>query len=410
MVNQKKIILSLAFIALLGTVTNYIYFSPILTLLVPLCIYVVLKEKLQKPVFWLYIFLSAFLISVALYDFKSLFDFDFYRRDGNFIISYAPLLILPLFSFQFKLHNYFRTFYCFSVGIYAVLFLYYLVNLNFSSSIHGFVFGGLFYAQNAVGGFLSILGGLGFSYFYHRRNKKELAYFLLVFLALIATYSRGSILGLLLGLAAWYLAINKHFKTLIALLTVPVLLTIGSLMVGYPYFQSEINTGNIVEFEISNEVDQKNANIIIRIFYTFPRAYYVFKQSPVVGTGVGSYDDRPLEIEEVIPYVAYNAQAQKAHTDSHAHHSYLHILAEQGILGLTVFLIFWLSVFWYLMNVRKRRLIRDFLLISYFAITFASFTEHRITTPSMMLPFTISLGLFMAHDEKIKIFKIIKNE
>lgn len=411
MSTEKKILFWLAIVALLGTVTNYLYFSPLLTLLIPLAIFVANKRTLEKPVAWLYVYLILFLLSVIIYDAQSLITFDFYRRDGNFIISYSPLFLLPLFSFRFSLEKYIRNFYLFAAGIYGVLFVWYLVNTNFTSDLHTSLFGGLFYAQNAVGGFLSVLGSLGFAYYYHRRNKKELFLFLLVVAALAATYSRGSILGLLLGIAGWYLAVNDRFKTLIAMITIPVLLTVGSLMIGYPFYQSKIHTSNMAEVEIQDNVELKNANIIIRVLYTFPRAYYTFKHSPVVGTGVGSYDDRPYDFKQLTsyaPFVRYNSQPVKAHTDSHAHHSYLHILAEQGVIGLTVFLIFWISLFCYLINIRKKILIRDFLLIAYFTITFASFTEHRITTPSMMLPFTIVLGLFLAHREKIRIFKIVK--
>ena len=405
---QKKIILYLAILALLGTVTNFVYFSPLLTLLVPLCMYVVVKKKLQRPVFWLYVFLSAFLVSVIFYDIKSLFTFGFYRRDGNFIISYAPLLILPLFTLRFNLENYIRNFYKFAVGLYSVIFAYYLVNLNISSDLHSLLFGGLFYAQNAVGGFLSILGALGFAYAYNRRNKKEIFLFLLILSMLFMTYSRGSILGLILGIAAWYLAVNNHFKTLVLLISIPVLLTVATLMIGYPSYQSKISTGNLVEEKVGEDIGTKNANVLLRILYTFPRAYYSFIHSPVVGTGVGSFDDRPYEFETIAPYLAYNAQPVKLHTDSHAHHSYLHILAEQGIFGLSLFLTFWISLFLYLMNLKYKPLLKDFLLIAFFTITFASFTEHRITTPSMMLPFTIVLGLHFASRERIRKFLIVE--
>lgn len=407
---QKKIIFGLAIIALLGTVTNYVYFSPLLTLLFPLGIYAVNKEKMIRPVVWLYAYLIMFLLSVILYDVYSLFDFSFYRRDGNFIISYAPLLLLPLFSIRFNIDKYIRIFYQFSLALYTIVFVYYLLTTNLTSGLHSSVFGGLFYAQNAVGGFLSILSGLGFAYYYHRRKKKELIYFILLLLMLLATYSRGSIIGLLLGVTGWYLAVNKRFKNLILLICIPILMTIGSLMIGYPFYQSKIHTANMAQVEISEDVDLKNANVLIRLLYTFPRAYHTFKHSPLIGTGVGSYDDRPYDFESVMPFISYNAQSTKSHTDSHAHHSYLHILAEQGIIGLTVFLVFWISLFLYLLNIQKKKLLRDFLLIAYFTITFASFTEHRITTPSMMLPFTISLGLFLAHEEKARIFRVIKYE
>lgn len=398
----------MAVLALLGTVTNYVYFSPLLTLLVPLCIYIVLKRKMQRPLFWLYAFFLAFLVSVIFYDFRSLLDFGFYRRDGNFIISYAPILVLPLFNLRFNLENYLRYFYRVALGLYSIIFVYYLVNLNISADLNALVFGGLFYAQNAVGGFLSILGALGFAYFYNRKTKKEFFFFFLIMAMLFMTYSRGSILGLILGIAAWYLAVNKHFKTLIILISIPVLLTIATLMIGYPSYQSKISTGNLVEEKVGEDIGTKNANVILRILYTFPRAYYSFTHSPIVGTGVGSFDDRPYEFETIVPYVAYNAQPFKAHTDSHAHHSYLHILAEQGVFGLALFITFWVSLFLYLMNLKYKPLVRDFLLIAFFTITFASFTEHRITTPSMMLPFTIVLGLHFANRETIRKVLIVQ--
>ncbi|MGK7371040.1 MAG: O-antigen ligase family protein [Candidatus Halalkalibacterium sp. M3_1C_030] len=363
---------------------------------------------MQRPLFWLYAFFLAFLVSVIFYDFRSLVDFGFYRRDGNFIISYAPILVLPLFNLRIKLENYLRYFYRFALGLYSIIFAYYLVSLNISADLNALVFGGLFYAQNAVGGFLSILGALGFAYFYNRKTKKEFFYFFLILAMLFMTYSRGSILGLILGIAAWYLAVNKHFKTLVVLISIPVLLTVATLMIGYPSYQSKISTGNLVEEKVGEDIGTKNANVILRILYTFPRAYYSFTHSPIVGTGVGSFDDRPYNFEPIVPYVAYNAQPNKAHTDSHAHHSYLHILAEQGVFGLGLFITFWVSLFLYLMNLKYKPLVKDFLLIAFFTITFASFTEHRITTPSMMLPFTIVLGLHFANRETFRKVLIVQ--
>lgn len=399
---QKKFILALALVSLFGTVTNYIYLSPLLTLLIPLAIYTINKDELPRPIAWLYAFLLLFLISVILYHPLSLVEFGFYRRDGNFIISYAPLLILPLFSYDFKLQKYFRQFYLFSVILYGFLFVYHLLTANFLGSIYEIAFSGLFYAQNAVGGFLSTLGALGFAYWYHQRSKRELFCFLLIAVILAATYSRGSILGLALGIAGWYCAITDRTKTLIVLLIIPVLFTAGSLMIGYPYYTDQLVTQDEVIKEIDSDVGQKSANVMIRVFYTFPRAWYMFLESPILGSGVGSYDDRPYDLQEIVPYLTYNAQPQKAHTDAHAHHSYLQFLAEQGIVGLALFLTFWVSLFLYLKRIKTQPVIRDYLLIVFFTITFASFTAHRLTTPAQMLPFTISLGLFIMHKEDYK--------
>lgn len=403
---QKKFILGLALISLFGTVTNYVYLSPLLTLLAPLGLYVVNKDELPRPIAWLYAFLALFLVSVLLYHPRSLIEFGFYRYDGNFIISYAPLLILPLFSFKFNLEKYFRKFYLFALTLHGVLFIYHLLTANITGNISTITYGSLFHARNAVGGFLSILGALGFAYWYHRRNKKELIYFLIVFVVLLSTYSRGSILGLMLGMMAWYCVRTERTKTLMILLIIPVLFTAGSLMIGYPYYADRLAAQDYVDKEIGSGVGQKSANVLIRVFYTFPRAWYIFLESPVLGNGVGSYDDRPYDLQEIVPYLTYNAQPQKAHTDGHAHHSYLQFLSEQGIVGLVLFLTFWVSLFLYLKRIKTHPVIRDYLLIVFFNITFASFTAHRFTTPAQMLPFTISVGLLIMHKATYKRVKI----
>lgn len=396
---EKKLIFWTAVIALLGTVTNFVYFSPLLTLLVPLCVYILLKERLQRPIAWLYAYLLLFLAGVMAYDLPSLVDYGFYRRDGNFVISYAPLLVLPLFRFRFELEKYLRRFYLFAAVLYGVLLLAYLAGSE-EYAFSGNPFGGLFYAQNAVGGFLALLGALGFAYARNRGGWREWAGFGLIFLALLATYSRGSILGLALGIPAWYLAVSHRWKSLLLMLLIPVVITAGVLWIGYPYYKTNEAMGmpfdeQVLYADVDEEDSTKGTNVLLRVFYTMPRAWYAFIHSPVLGTGVGSFDDRPYRFRELVPGVRYNAQPDKRHTDSHAHHSYLHILAEQGVAGLALFLTFWVSLFFFLMRIKGMPVVRDYLLVAYFAITFASFTEHRITTPSMMLPFSLSVGLYL---------------
>lgn len=408
---EQKLVFWIAILALLGTVTNFVYFSPLLTLLVPLCLFILTRERLERPIAWLYAYLLLFLAGALFYDAAQLLEFGFYRRDGNFVISYAPLLVLPLFRFRYDIEGYFRTFYFWSTAIYALLFANYLLRSE-EYFLSGHPFGGLFIAQNAVGGFLAILGALGFAYWRNRGGWKELGAFLLIFAMLVATYSRGSILGLLLAVPAWYLAVNRHWKSLLLMLLVPVLITAAVLMIGYPFYKTNEATGMVLdEHVLYADVDEgdstKGTNVLLRIFYTMPRAWYAFSHSPVVGTGVGSFDDRPYQFREVMPLVSYNAQTDKRHTDSHAHHSYLHILAEQGVVGLALFLTFWVSLFFYLLRIKQMPVFRDYLLVAFFAITFASFTEHRITTPSMMLPFSISLGLYLAWRPSGPLYRIV---
>lgn len=173
----EKIILGIAFISLFGTVTNFVYLSPLLTLLYPLCIFVFKKDNLPRPIFWLYVFAGLFIVSTLLYSWHAFFMFKYYRRDGNFIISYAPLMVLPLFSFKFKLKRVIRYFYITALCLYIIVFIYHYATVNSFSTLAGMTFGGLFYARNAVGGFLAVMAGLGFAYYYQRRGIKELCFF-----------------------------------------------------------------------------------------------------------------------------------------------------------------------------------------------------------------------------------------
>ncbi len=405
----KRIVLFVAIVSLFGTLTNYVYISPLLTLFIPLCVLVVKKDNLPRPIFWLYVFAGMFLISTLLYDWHSFITFKYYRRDGNFIISYAPLLVLPLFSFKFDLKKVIRYFYFTVLGVYAVDFVYHFITLHNFSQIGMITFGGLFHARNAVGGFLAVMSGLGFAYYYNKRSGRELFFFLAIFVMLIATYSRGSILGFLAGLVAWYCTVTKRFKTLAVVIAIPVLLTAGAVAVGYPYYSHVIKTHNEVNTNGNlSGFSAKSANVLERVFYLWPQAWYFFLRSPIVGNGVGSYDDRPPELKKIMPLISYNKQPHKLHTNSHAHHSYLMFLAEQGVLGLGVFLVFWVFLLIYIMNIREAPVLKDFLIVAYFTLTFASFTEHRITTPSNMLPFTIILGLVMAHAGFFKTYFIKK--
>jgi O-antigen ligase len=121
----------------------------------------------------------------------------------------------------------------------------------------------------------------------------------------------------------------------------------------------------------------------------------MFAFSPFIGTGFGSFDDIPFKGAEIAPLMGFNAQAGKVFSDAHAHNSYLHLLAEQGLVGLGLFVAFWISLFRYLRLPSSYPITQRFLLIAFFVLTFASFTEHRIATPSNVLPFSLMLGIYV---------------
>src|SRR5215217_5986389 len=107
---MKKILIIVTIIGLIGTVTNLIYISPIPSLFAAIFFPIILIHRNNFPVlvFWLFLFFMYVLISTALYYPASFSNFRFYRYDGNFIISYLPLLVLPFFSYNLNLNKLFR--------------------------------------------------------------------------------------------------------------------------------------------------------------------------------------------------------------------------------------------------------------------------------------------------------------
>jgi len=195
---------------------------------------------------------------------------------------------------------------------------------------------------------------------------------------------------------------------LIALIFVAMAVVQVYLLVDtYPDYKKYVQSGpskNIYEnynrfaAQRFGPISTKLNNVYIRMYETWPRAVDSFLHSPLVGTGFGSLNDVPTKYETLVPYVvATNAQPDNVYNDSHAHHSYFHLLGEQGLIGLSLFLVFWRSVYRFILDNRYHAVTRNFLLISFFNLSIMSFTEHRITTPSNALPFVIVLCLYYVY-------------
>ena len=398
----KKILIAATVLGLFGTMTNLVYISPLPTLVAGLLLPLVYinRQYVARPVFWLLLFTAFTVVSTLLYYPQSFLNFGFYRYDGNFFISYLPLLVLPFFSFRFDIGKLLRSFLVISTVVNSVAYAVYL-----TGSTPAFV--GLFISTNGAGGFFSIVTSLALLFFLNRRTYTNLLLLLLNILFLYATYSRGSMLGLGLGVVCLYfLYTRKSFLITLSFILMS-LVQITILFYTYPDYKQHIQNGptkNIYENynhfaqQKFGHVSTKLNNVYIRVYETWPRAVDSFLHSPLVGTGFGSLNDVPVDYKTIIPeVVSSNKQEAKVYNDSHAHHSFLHFLGEQGIVGLGLFLVFWFSVYRYLLRNDHHPITRDFLLISFFNLSIMSFTEHRITTPSNALPFVIVLGLYFVY-------------
>lgn len=417
-VNLKSLFYFSLVIGLYGSVTNLVFISilPSLTAII-LMPFIIAKKRLlvvPKFIFFLYLFFIYSFCSIIIYYPPSLLSYDFYRYDGNFIISYAPLLIAPFYCYKFDEVTFLKRFLVFVTVLNSIVFLIVLGISNFAL-LHDWnnpanYFHALFKSTNAAGGFISIILTLNIIVYL---SERKLVWVILIFLNLIfllATTSRGSLLGLLAGFLLFYLEFKNRRGWIVAIIASICVCQATILMVSYPIFNDYIRESDLSDYINNNNIndidanayipsflsvsDTKSANLIIRLIDTWPRGIDEFIHSPIFGAGFGSVNDVPLTYKGIDHFITLNSQINKKFDDAHAHHSYLHIMGELGIVGFVIFLLFWVSLYSY---IRKNELgvYRDFLLVSYFNLSIMSFTEHRITSPSNALPFVIAMCLFM---------------
>ncbi|MFM0136261.1 O-antigen ligase family protein [Caballeronia grimmiae] len=387
-------------LALLLTVTNFVPLSAIGFLPVVLCSWRFFGRTYPAFVTPLVVFGLYVTVSTLLYAPASFTEFDFYRRDGNFYISYLPFLAGFLYTHDLDLNKLLRRFFIFAIVINAPFYAYYLAHTGLLSILKhpSESYGSYFIARNAAGGFLSMLCCLGIACYMHRPSKFLLGCICLNVLMLWSTYSRGSLLGLVmvipyvvLGRKRWVLA------TLIAGMLV------SSIALAQYFTLPHVDYMGYT-FAIS-DANEKTANVSIRFEWLWPRALDYFKQSPIVGMGFGSFDD---QIGTNVNYFGLFSQPLRVaitHSDSHAHNSYLNLLAELGVVGLALMLAFyWRLITWCQKGANDAIAShggRNFVAFRYVELSsicllVMSATEHRMVSPSNVLILALGLSLLVS--------------
>lgn len=386
-------------IALIFSVTNFVPVSAIG--FAPMVLYGWRFFGRRYPAFIapLVTFAAFALLSTLYYNPESFLEFDFYRHDGNFFVSYAPILAGCVYMHRWDLNKVLRRFYLFAVLINIPYYLWYVAQNGLLTIFRhpSATFGSYFIARNAAGGFLAILLCLGIACYSMKKSRGLLALMGANALMLFSTYSRGSMLGILVVLP--YVIFGRKRWMLATLMAG---LVVASLAMAAYHTRGSVDYMGY-QFSIDNP-DEKVANLDIRYEWLWPRALSYFRQSPIFGMGFGSFDDT---IAYVVHYFGLFGQAvgiTANHTDSHAHNSYLNILAELGVVGLVLIITFyWRLVGWCQkgawMSVREsgRNFVAyRFVELGSVCLLAMSATEHRLTTPSNMLPIALVISLLLA--------------
>lgn len=362
------------------------------------------KFLIAAYAYWL---LSYALTGASLENFVS---FEFLRFDGALLIAYLPLLLVtdvrldPLFIR--RIVGVFLTimsgvalvglaeFFNGRIGSLLLSRLPDPVQFLHDASLSSDIFQGFFRAHNAAGGIYAMATLIAFSLLVLDTNPtfRSVPTFWVAcnFVGLVLTQSRTAYVGFLGALLVVFFRRKETRRTAFkygVLIFVPL----------YCMLQVQPVVNQRTE-AVSNFEDP---NVVMRFVY-YQRAFNDFLQSPIIGTGFGRFND-DLKGFVGIPHVVYVATSgQSVNDDLHAHNSYLHFLAEGGIIGLVLMLSIWIATFLWIG--REKAIFAQGSFGRCFAegiqacilLEFAmSFTEHMMGTATSSLTVFTFGGLFL---------------
>ncbi|MBM7560132.1 O-antigen ligase family protein [Marinitoga litoralis] len=398
MMNLKDLVVIFYITAFLFSFFNLIPAYPIFIVfgILFLILYIFFPDKIyiSRTNKLLYIIGYFYLISAIItgIPFSKFFSYENFRHDGNFYITYMPLFI-PILTTNFKSKiNYYNLI----IKVYKIISLITL-GLTFSflakkpiGISDGDIYHYLFKAHNAAGGYYLMLSVFGLIYLIHNKSLFNLFYFLSNLAALYFSKSRGSQLAFIwvIGL----IVINYSFKsgklkkiyyiiTIIGAIT--IILTAYYLSTEHGIYNLSTQNTEIMDLNDPN----RTANISDRLFILWPRAINDFLKSPILGIGFTRYNDFPYMFEGIRGLLYFNT-SRVIFSDAHAHNSYLHVLAETGIIGF-IFFIFLIKEMFFISKKIPDKFFSNYVYYSIFAILIAGLTEHRVYTPAQVMPFTI---------------------
>jgi hypothetical protein len=381
----------IAAIGFLGLVTNRHPLLPISCLALGALIGVGPLDSLGWRLLgvWAY-WIGSFLMSCE--SIRLLFSTDFHRRDGQIFFSLLPLLLFSWIRPDSRKTRIVLGIFWLAQAMIAA------VSLGFDFSGHrtalrGFTFYpdegentcnycGLYLAHNAVGSVqaLGVVVTATLAVFSTGSRARWFwgALSIPLLWGVILSQSRGSLiamviaLGVLVGIAIRQRAVSGRAVMRIGAVLVVTLVLFGSALIhrlGQFANESGTHTGR---------------------WEWWKRAMTEWTWSPIVGEGMGRYNDHDREWSG-LRYVYYVVTKATVVNDAwHAHNSYLHFLAEGGVVGLVLTAGLWVWAAWRLRSSRDP--VRRAALLGILYLFAVSATEHYMGGGAMLLVLSCLVG------------------
>ncbi|OFW64527.1 MAG: hypothetical protein A2Z35_04985 [Actinobacteria bacterium RBG_19FT_COMBO_36_27] len=367
----------------------------------------------------LLIFLSFYLLFsyfISRQPVINLFKYGFIRYDGNFFFSYTPFLILaiPFLDYRKAAKIYFQ-FLFIAFTFFAVIGFFEYINdiSSFMVRIDDVYVGPMFIAlnnsHNATGSVFSIVSIFAFAFFLKSDNREKIAYgciSILSFIALIITKSRGSLVAFVVGIFFLLLFGSGSFLRFIRNILILAVVAVPLVFI----------TGTYVRITQIFHIYDLSA---LTRFSLWDKAILLFKQSPILGIGFARYNDVPWNFDKVpltgSPGIfSLYTSGNYIFNDTNAHSSYLHFLAETGVIGLILMLAFWIFCLVIIFKAYRRttdnfsRKVYLSIIGGIITLFILSITENYMTAPTVMLclSFATSLAVGLSGEEKAESYKL----
>jgi O-antigen ligase len=415
---MRKAVTTLMVVSLVGNVFPVFNIVAISSLF-PL--YLINKESRDKalsnygPVTARKFLIAAYLYWIASYlitgaPIANFFSFDFLRFDGALFIAYIPLLLVIDLELDPQFIRRLIGFFLTAMSFVALLGLAEFVDstlmplglsslpeplqLIHNASLSTDIFHGFFRAHNAAGAIYAMAALLSFAFLVGGKNPSLFSWPAFWFAAnvagLVLTQSRTAYVAFVAATLLIFLLRKGSIKNALKYggpILVPLL---ASLLIQPTVTRRTEAVSNL-----------EDPNIIMRFAY-YQRAVDDFTLSPIFGTGFARYNDQLKTYSGIANFVYFATGGSIENDDLHAHNSYLHFLAEGGIVGLALMLGIWIATFRWVGKQKQifetgsfghclAQGIQACIVLEFFM----SFTEHMMGTAVTSLTILTMAGLLL---------------
>lgn len=325
---------------------------------------------------------------------REFFSYGFHRRDGQIFFSLLPLLVLSWIRVDGRQAGRVFAAFCVLQGLVVAIGLaaflggrapdfYGVLFSDSNPPEHLPFFMGLYQAHNAAGSVLALCALTAATLALFAPGARSWWGWALLAIPLqlgvLLSKSRGSMLALAAGLACLAVVAARRRRLPGKALALAALVLLVDLALLGPMLVRRFG-----EFAVPGDTHTLRLR-------QWKRAAEEWTASPLVGQGMGRFNDEDREGRGLKPLFYVVTRARVVHSAAHAHNSYVHFLSEGGILGCALTVGFWV---WAGVKLRGRSgAVSTAAALGILFLLTIAFTEHYMGGGAMLLVLSSLVGV-----------------